>query len=368
MADITVSNRALQPSFHRGSPAGKARRRDPLKLIEKNFDRFDINGDGRIPWSELRRSIANPEIQGEHAAALATLYSMVSEKTDEAGRVRKFTTTPAFIEELRDDREFAREEGEPSSLDRYYERYLNKLEKASNELFPHHQPHALKLRQGFAPSCAFLAATVAQAQRNPQSICEAITTLDSGKISVKFPGLKNPILTSPTTDTETALFASAGKDGTWANQLEKAWGTLKGNALTAFEHSSWPTQSIRAWSNSRAVTLAVPKRFDDSTTPGHLPACLDQAAQQLALNHIVVTWTRRDPQLNGLISKHAHTMLGIDPKAGTVQVRQPWGHHEPSNAQGKPRDGKNDGIFHLSFQEYAKNFSGIAFQTSDPRP
>lgn len=354
----------LQTSFHRGASAKTVRKEDVFELIDKNFDRFDRDGNSRITWTEMRKSVADPSIQGEDAAALATLYSLVGDHADEQGFLRKPAVTREFVDELRSDREFQAEEGEKLYADIYYNKYLTKLEKASTELFAGKLPDGMKVRQGVAPSCAILSTTVGQALIDPQVIKDAFSVRPDGKVAIKFPGLRKPVAVSPTTDTETALFATAGKNGTWLNHVEKAWGTLQGkNPEAAFELSSWPAKSIRAWSHGKAVTTKVPQDLS-GTKKGETPTFVAEMAEQLSNKHIVMTWTRNGDRELNLVSGHAHTVLSVDEKAETIKVRNPWGRFEPTNEKGKPRDGKDDGIFELSYEEYVRDFGKISMQTT----
>lgn len=348
--------------FVRGTSARKARKDDVFDLLDKNFDRFDRNGDLRVTWPEMRKSVADPLIQGKDAAALATLYSLLPEVAFEMGLKRNPAVTPELLQELRDTRDLALEEGEESEAELYYQKYLGKLEDASTELFPQGLPDGMKVRQGYGPSCAILATTVSQALIDPQVVKDAFSVRADGKVAVKFPGLPKPVTVTPTTDTETALFATAGKNGTWLNHIEKAWGTLQGSdPEAAFEKDSWPAKSIRAWSGGKATTSSVPEQYRE----GGVPVFAQEMASGLDQDRIVMSWTRNgDRELEGLIPGHAHTVLAVDEKKGSVKVRNPWGHREPLNAKGKPRDGKDDGVFELSFAEYARDFGRFSLQTT----
>ena len=87
-------------------------------------------------------------------------------------------------------------------------------------------------------------------------------------------------------------------------------------------------------------------------------------AEQLANKHIVMTWTRHRERELELIPGHAHTVLAVDEQRETITVRNPWGRFEPTDGKGKPRDGKDDGVFELSFEEYVQDFGKISMQTS----
>ncbi len=365
---ISRSHPTAAVAFRRGTSAVSARKADVFALIEKNFDRFDRDGNGGITWTEMRRNVADPNIRGKDAAALATLYSLAHDQAAERGVTRPPVVTIELLDELKEEREFALEEGEEVAADLYYARYLGKLEKASDQLFPQGLPDPYQVRQGFGPSCAILATTVGQALIDPQVIKDAITEREDGKVAVKFPGLPKPIVVEPTTDSETALFATAGKNGTWLNHVEKAWGATQTRIPgAAFEQSSWPARSIRAWSNAHAATTSVPSELEGHRK-GRIPEFLRGVSEALENERIVMTWTRRDDlDIDNLVVGHAHTVLDLDAESGTIKVRNPWGHKEPLDLKGRPRDGKDDGVFELTFQEYVTDFGRISLQTSDPK-
>lgn len=356
---------ASASTFRRGTSARAARKEDVFALIGDNFARFDRDKNGSISWKEMRQNVADPSIAGKDAAALATLYCLVSDATDERGLARKLSVTPELLSELHDEKEIALDDGEDAAADLYYSKYLGKLENASDELFAGGMPNGMKVAQGFGPSCAILATTVGQALLDPQVIKDAVTQREDGKVAVKFPGLSKPIVVTQTTDTETALFSSAGKNGTWLNHIEKAWGTTQtSEPLAAFEQSSWPAKSIRAWSNASAVTTSVPKKLE-GYRKGEVPDFLQGVVEALDSGRIAMTWTRnQERKIDNLVPGHAHTVLGFNAKKGTITVRNPWGHREPEK-NGKARDGKDDGVFELSLSEYVADFGRISFQTSD---
>src|SRR5438477_12844980 len=57
----------------------------------------------------------------------------------------------------------------------------------------------------------------------------------------------------------------------------------------------------------------------------------------------------------GIVSYHDYTILGTEEKDGQqfVILRNPWGNFEPGN------DGKDDGVFKLSYEDFKKYFFSV---------
>ena len=330
--------------------------------MESNFDRWDANQNGQISWSEVRQRVSAPECEGEEAVALATLYGLVSQDSATRGLERNAPVTYNRLFDLY--HEYSDDDGEPIA-DALYQKYQSKLDSSTDVLFAQDLPNGFSGKQGTAPSCGFLATTFSQMTKNPGVVKDTITELEDGKLQVKFPGLHKPVTITPVTDTEQALFATASGDGSWLTTLEKAWGThlAGGDSSRAFEMTTNPEDAIRAWTGKSAATARVP-RNPQPTSKGELPEYLSTATRELAANHLVVTWTRFDDlSEEGLVPGHAYSMTGVDYEDGKVSLRNPWGSTEPQGKDGKALDGRDDGIFELSIDDFQKNFQKIARQT-----
>lgn len=334
-----------------------------LGRLESHFDRWDANGNGQISWTEIRDRVADPQCRGEEAVALATLYGLLEQDAAFRGMERK---APVSFERLGDlYYEYTDEEDDTPQADGLYQKYEAKLKESTDELFPHGLPNGHLGKQGTGPSCGFLAATFAQLVKDPGVVREAVSQTEDGLLQVKFPGLEKAITISPATDTQQALFATAGQNGSWLTNLEKAWGThtAGGDESRAFEVTTNPEDAIVAWTAGQATTARIPK--NPATFPkGELPDYLKATSRELAADHMAVAWTRYEGfTVEGFVPGHAYTLTGIDHRNGTVSLRNPWGRQEPGNENG-PFDGQDDGLFELPLAEFHKNFAKIARQTS----
>ncbi|MCA9795692.1 MAG: hypothetical protein KC910_27980 [Candidatus Eremiobacteraeota bacterium] len=332
---------------------GKARAGEVFERIESGFDGWDRNGDGKLSWSEMRRAVADPANQGRQAAALGTLYALMEAEQDGRGH-------PAFE---RDRLEDLAEEADPG-YDDAYRLLLGKIEGSAHQLYTSELPDAFSIQQGVSPSCAFLSAMFGQARRDPALLREAITELPDGRLGVKFAGLDKTIKIAPPTDTELALYSGSGQDGYWLTCFEKAWGVHHGGRrLGAFEHSdAWPEDAIEAITGGQAGTARVPRH--PTLEKGEVPAFLRPVQRELASNHIAIAWTNfEEVEQPGLVTGHAYALVGYDEDRGTVELRNPYGHGEPSDANGRALDGRDDGLFKLSLEQFSENFVKLAYQT-----
>ena len=60
-----------------------------LKQQQHYFDDWDLNHNGQISWSEMRRNVADSQIQGEESVSLATLYGLMEHDAAYRGLQRK---------------------------------------------------------------------------------------------------------------------------------------------------------------------------------------------------------------------------------------------------------------------------------------
>lgn len=354
------------------NPARAAATPKPAKLLpegellsryEERFAEWDRNLDGRISWGEMRQNLADPQIKGAEAVELASLYGLMQHDMEFRGLHRPGSLSPERLETLY--YEYSDYDTDVPVADTLHQKFQDKLNRAPQELFPNELPNAHFIRQGAAPSCGFLATTFAVAKRDPQEVKEAIKETEKG-FEVRFPGLDKPVVVSPLTDSEKAMFSSAGKDGAWITVLEKAWGAhlSKGNPLRAFEETTNPKEAIVAWTGGKGATSSIPQDAP-LVKRGETPAYLTGAAKELASEHVVVAWTRfNDLSDDDLVPGHAYTVTAYDPDKQKVTVRNPWGRQEPKGKDGRPLDGKDDGVFEYKVADFQRNFGKIARQTA----
>ncbi len=86
----------------------------------------------------------------------------------------------------------------------------------------------------------------------------------------------------------------------------------------------------------------------------------DAISDALAKDAIVTaSCYRGENVLEGIADWHAYSVLSWNEDEGTVGLRNPWGRGEPVNENGKARDGRDDGRFQLSLEEFLQNFRAV---------
>lgn len=332
-----------------------------LERVGDYFEKWDADDSGTISWTEIRKCVADPSIEGEEAVTLASLRGLLEHDADFRG---KKIPAPVSLDRIYDisfeyDTEEVEQEFGRPVLEALYEKFASKTAPQKAELFTSELPEADDIRQGVSPSCGFLSVTYAQVTKDPQSVRDAVQQISKDKIRVRFPGFTKAIEMRPLTPTERLISASSGEGGSWLPTLEKAWGIhlAKGRPEAAFEMTTYPEEAIKAWTNHPAVTADLPAKSSDSA----FAEFLGQAEQTLRSGGMAVAWTKQ----KGISEKdfvvgHAYTVTGVDRESGLVSLRNPWGRMEPTSRKGKAKDGRDDGKFTLTFKEFQANFKSLA--------
>jgi len=74
--------------------------------------------------------------------------------------------------------------------------------------------------------------------------------------------------------------------------------------------------------------------------------------------------------VRGLLTDHEYTVFGVVEHDGKkyIDLRNPWGHGEPTDDGGKAKDGKDEGRFLLPVEDFIKCFMGFAHGPTDLSP
>ena len=359
-------------------------RSDSLKrLADKNFARLDSDGDGFISKSELDVAMVNPAFKGEDAQLIGALKrhrEALQQLSDDEWGPENDGITRKDIEEfsklLSKSNKSDSETNLVGDIDRDLYRSGQSLESANHELFADKanpvasvSPEAVK--QGRIGDCYLMAAmaAVASTREGKQSIVNMIKKNADGTYTVTFPGAADkPVTVAAPTDAELGLYAQGSPYGTWPAVLEKAYGKY------CNENNVDPHDGIRRGAISAVgLTLLTGRDVDTDllvlTSKEETHRKLSEAMWH---GRPVTAATRAEiGKLFGLAdgltdgagipAGHLYTIESYDPATKCVTIRNPWGFGEPMNADGTAKDGKDDGVFTMTLDEFYANFMRVSY-------
>jgi hypothetical protein len=331
------------------------------------FDALDTNRDGILNEREVDAAVANPQIQGENAAALAALKMSMRNKKMDVERITR--------EELQ--RRLMGAKGE-INYEKLYQGSLSRIRRGRERLFTQGIPHLTTVQQGHIGDCFFIAPLGCAVARNPERVRQMISENDDGTVTVRFPGSK-PVTVTPPTDTELGLLSTSGGDGTWVPLLEKALGEVrnqgrKNQADTATDliASGGATKnSIELLSGNDAKTLRIRSR----QRKGEPPSPEEQAEVLTELRRLLPAVLRDGrlacagtpervdvPNIN---PRHAYAILGFDAARDLLHLWNPHGDKfRPKGAPGLQNGyPAKDGAFVLPLTHFVLIFGGMSYET-----
>ncbi|MCA1962694.1 MAG: hypothetical protein LDL31_01970, partial [Prosthecobacter sp.] len=210
---------AIAPASARDAEtAAEGDRQRFLTVLEKNFPAWDADHDGTLSASEINIRVADPQVRGQDAAAIAALKR--------ASRLKKAPLPRFTLPHLR-----ALALADPPAKDMpdlpaMFGGSLRRIQAAPRQLFSPEGPRIQTIRQGRMGNCFSLAPLAALAHLRPSYIREKmILPQQDGTYLVNL-GKEAWRVTAPT-DAEIALCSSNQGGGLWVNVYEKAAGEAR---------------------------------------------------------------------------------------------------------------------------------------------
>lgn len=217
--------------------------------------------------------------------------------------------------------------------------------------------------QGSIANCYMVGAFSAIAHTDPQAIQNAITDNNDGTFTVRFyerQGYSGPMQEVkitidgdlPQTSMGSSQYGKArDKQELWVGLMEKAYAQWKGGY-----------EAIGNGGRAGEVMEAITGRNDNyiwinSSSQDRL---FDTIRRNAENNVPMAAGTHgKDSGVDytgtGVYAWHVYTVLGAEEVDGEkfIQLRNPWGRVEPGN------DGKDDGIFRMKVEDFARLYSGV---------
>ena len=216
--------------------------------------------------------------------------------------------------------------------------------------------------QGSIANCYMVGAFSAVAQANPDTIKNAIKENADGTFTVRFyekqyGGVMKPVDITVDKDLPQSSMDSLryGKSRDakelWVGVLEKAYAQWKGNYET-IGNGGYPGEVIAALTG-KSTSYSSAKYTDQNVLFNSIKNGAANKKPMTAPTHGKDSGV--DYAGTGVYAWHVYTVLGAVEENGAkyVQLRNPWGSHEHGN------DGKNDGIFKMKIDDFAKLYQGV---------
>jgi Calpain family cysteine protease len=366
-----------------------------IKLVGEKFAAWDQNRDGRLSPDEIDRLIADPQVVGLEAAAVASIHRYLRADGAPSAITQRELQTEAQQQPLLPEQG---KNGEPLRQDlndgkprfvTFYTYFALHLKKAPRDLFTSDQGPTLEgIKQGSLGDCFFMCVIGATVNRDPQSIRKMLHANPDGTTDVKFPGSRR-VRVPRLTDSEIALTSSAEDQGIWVNVLEKAFGTVK-YAQPKTQHSDdeidldvisrggkiLSTIQLMTGHKAFAITIRqykskkyhLPTRADMPRMLARLDSAFSKA---FASNRLVCADIA--PGINGkdippgLSGRHAYAVLGYDPATHIVTVWNPHGKdYKPKASPPNPTNGYTvkKGVFEIPLKDFVRVFKAVTYETS----
>jgi hypothetical protein len=212
--------------------------------------------------------------------------------------------------------------------------------------------------QGNLGDCYFISAMASLAKVHPELIENSIKTNRDGTYTVRFyqqkeatkPAQSESITVTgdmPTRNGVLEYVAARDVRELWPQILEKAYAQWKGGYEKI--EGGMSANAFIALTGAKPSAFFVTSDANPKTVFAQLKTALENKGAVVALSKPFET------DIRGMVSDHAYSVLGIVERDGKqlVQVRNPWGQTEIEG------DGKNDGIFEISAEQFVKAFSTV---------
>jgi hypothetical protein len=353
------------------------------EVVEAHFAEWDLNGDGRLESTEIDRLMNRTEIQGEEAAAIATIKRR-ERATLNFERSRYAASREQLVKGV----------GTPEPIDpaepslglriipdeAVFRHHLRALGTLNRNLFAGDGPNFRAMRQGPIGDCYFFSMTGYLAAREPKRIKQMISLEPDGSYLVRFFDGERVRVPAPT-DAEILLNNSSSSlaDGIWLPVLEKALGEKMRRKIPASvsRRSDEATDAMAAggttgliiqlYSGHRDTEIRLRESRYRRARLDLLRRVLPQilARGMLAGAEMGASPPEGWPKVPDLGYRHAYAILGFDPASDRIMLWNPWGQNFTPNGPDGPERGyaTDHGIFQMPLPAFYALFSSVHLET-----
>lgn len=220
--------------------------------------------------------------------------------------------------------------------------------------------------QGRIGNCSFMAALASLAAVSPKTIENSITDNLNETYTVTFRGAPaTPFIVAKPTLVERSIYARDSQFGYWPAVMEKAYGCYRRS--TSFDPKlidAENTSGSQYWSEIFALITGQHARLVDvKKEQSNLQAVFDEAFKEC---RALCAWSgdsagpvTRDAAIP---TCHVFSVLSWSSEKRLLTLYNPWGAvhgAEPLDARGEVADGKLDGFFHVTLDQFCTNFDHL---------
>jgi hypothetical protein len=360
--------------------AGSIPPRSFAQVVNQYFSQWDSNGDGKLTPDEIDAAVANPKFHDEAAAAVAMIRMVVH-----GGKYTLPPITQAYLVssplreestadeqmDLLDDPSKPEKFDHPPAFQPRYLRALQRLRKASRDLFPQLLPSLDAIHQKGMGDCSFLSVVGAMVYRDPSAVKSMFTQSADGSATVAF-GDRSRVKVVRVTDADIVMCSTAGSNGLWLTVLEKAYRKTLVKAQAADDHERPDIYDHMANANvidildgEQKRRIELMSRRSDTQFATTMRQDLNAAQRE---HRLVKAETARAPLPPGLTPIHAYAILGYNNNTGLVHVWNPHG----NNFTPKGPDGlqygytTTGGQFYIPLKDFLQVYEAVTFETQAP--
>lgn len=359
----------------------KARKDEVVSLLQKVFEKYDVNEDEILSSEEIDEAVATGGLSSMEAQIVALFkdkYQAIKNlHRDGWFRNRKGISLADLLvleEILKADSldQLDDEKLELYAVAHEIMRRVNQVARVKRRLYldPERPKGSIKpiaVRQGRAGDCVFLASLASVAACNPSIIASSIEDNGDGTYTVTFPGAREaPVTVEEPNLVELALYARFTRLGIWPCVMEKAYGTL----LYQLDHdrSLIPQENTEGAQKVIGILDLLTGESGQwylvsSVEEERLRAVIESAHAEkrsmVAGSNGFLDTTTLD---GGLVSGHAFSVIDWDSDRDLLVLRDPWGpdnSNEPLGEGGRAADGYKDGVFAIDLKRFRRNFVAL---------
>ena len=340
-------------------------------VVNQHFREWDKNGDGVLSKDEVFAAMENPKVRGEVAAAITAISQGVRNEKHHLPPITEKYLLSSPSEKASSSEQVSDEEENSKSDESFpfqatYKSAMRKINTTSRELFPQRLPSFEATHQSSIGDCPFVSTVGALVYRNPSAVKSLFIQNPNGSTGVNF-GDGHKIKITHITDSDIALFSSAGTNGLWFTVLEKAYRRV----LAAKEH---PDKNIYEGFSS-SETIPILDGYEIKKIPlGKIRANASQLSELRSEliaarneNRLIKAGTPGKKSTPGITPDHAYAILGYDKNADVCHVWNPHG----NNFTPKGPDGLQNGYttkrgeFDIPLKDLIQIFADVNIETKN---